>query len=99
MVCWSEEGLWEPGGTYESVGVGDDHVCAVKTGGDVECWGSDEDRLSTPPPGPFVSVNAGEKTSCGIRSDGSMTCWGTLVRWGSLHIATGANATLVTRTA
>ena len=65
--------------TYASVSAGWLHTCGVTIGGDVLCWGDDEDGAATPPEGAFTSVSAGSRYTCGVKADGSINCWG--VEW------------------
>ena len=44
--------------------------------GTAECWGSDEDRRTSPPSGEFSSISIGGAKSCGIRTEGTVGCWG-----------------------
>ena len=61
---------------FISLSAGYYHTCAVRKGGAVECWGSDEDGQSTPPADTFTSVHAGNFHTCGLRDTGAVACWG-----------------------
>ena len=65
-----------PVGVFEAVSVGYAHVCGLRPGGSVECWGEDWFGQSNSPPGRFLAVDAGVSHSCGLRPDGSVECWG-----------------------
>lgn len=72
-----------------SLAVGREHACAVRTGGEVVCLGSNEDGqcghpMSGPLDAPRVvagvpaarTVYAGERTSCARTVTGEVWCWG-----------------------
>ena len=61
---------------FKQVSAGTVHSCAVKTNGDVVCWGSNEDGQSKPPRGMFKQVSAGSGHTCGLKSNGNIVCWG-----------------------
>ena len=52
------------------------HTCALRTSGELECWGDNTDGRSTPPTGTYKAVTSGGEFSCAIRSDGALSCWG-----------------------
>lgn len=52
------------------------HVCGLRTGGRVECWGDDTYGQSSPPAGAFVEVHASAAYTCGLRPAGQIECWG-----------------------
>ena len=77
-------------GTVLATTAGGKHSCAVRTGGELRCWGENEDgqigdgttdealiptAISTPPQN-VVSAVAGDTHTCGIASGGSVHCWG-----------------------
>lgn len=57
---------------------GKDHTCAVASGGEVHCWGpnNDDGHLDVPAEVRFRQISAGHRFTCGIRVDGGITCWG-----------------------
>jgi alpha-tubulin suppressor-like RCC1 family protein len=75
-----------------AIGVGERHACAVNTGGQVLCWGDDQNgQLGDgtvgspsvrPAPAPVLGVTgavdvvAGPDHSCALIDDGSVQCWG-----------------------
>jgi hypothetical protein len=69
--------------TFESVGIGAAHACAVRRDGTIKCVGSNDKGQATPPPGLFREVVAGEAHTCGVKmvlddraQDGTVVCWG-----------------------
>ena len=66
-----------------SLSIGNYHACAIKTGGEIACWGkAGDDRLIVPkdssdqPITDWVQVEAGFAQTCAVRNDGSVECWG-----------------------
>ena len=49
--------LVEPGSVVQ-VSAGANHSCALKTDGQIVCWGQNEDGESLPPVGQFIQVTA-----------------------------------------
>ena len=62
--------------TYVQVSAGAAHTCALRTDGEIECWGRDLDGESSPPEGPFQQVVAGNHATCALRQGGEVECWG-----------------------
>ena len=74
---------------WVSIDVGLDHVCGIRNGGTLWCWGDNSSgQLAS---GSFVGsalprlirnhynwtqVSSGAYNSCGIKTDGSLFCWG-----------------------
>jgi alpha-tubulin suppressor-like RCC1 family protein len=73
---------------FATVSVGEQHACAITTGGTTFCWGSNHygqlangelAYAETPQvtgPTEFESVSVGATTACGIRTDHGLMCWG-----------------------
>lgn len=62
--------------SYQQVSAGGVHSCALKTDGEIACFGHDYFGQSTPPTGTFTQVSAGVRHSCAVATDGSVQCWG-----------------------
>ena len=62
--------------TYTEIAAGGGHVCGIRIGGTVECWGDNAYGQADAPSGQFSMVSADWDHSCGIRSDGTVECWG-----------------------
>jgi len=71
------------------VDVGNNHACALRTGGGVRCWGSNfggllgdgsmvtESHTPVDVPGlTATAISAGGLGTCAIRDDGALVCWG-----------------------
>lgn len=74
---------------YNAISVGSDHVCAVRTNGGVQCWGSNlygqlgnGTKTSSATPVDVVgvstatSVAVGSAFSCALLQGGRVQCWG-----------------------
>jgi alpha-tubulin suppressor-like RCC1 family protein len=62
--------------TFTSLSAGTSHVCGVKTGNTIACWGLNSTGQSTAPVGTFTSVGAGQYHGCAVKGDGTLACWG-----------------------
>lgn len=63
-----------------SVSVGDNDVCAVTTGGVVQCWGGDNLSGNSGVPHPIVAsgmaaVSIGNTIACVLSTSGGVSCW------------------------
>ena len=91
MTCWGWKnfGLVEdmPGGTFQSVACGYTHACAVRTNGEVACWGVpngtlneekfDHGQATDAPLNPdFKLVGVDDSHSCAVTTDDKVMCWG-----------------------
>ncbi len=62
---------------YLAVSSGGAHSCAIRTDGELACWGDDTSgQLDEIPTGEFLAVSAGGAHTCAIRVDGTLACWG-----------------------
>lgn len=73
---------------WMAVTVGSGHVCAIRTGRTLWCWGSGglgiastadqttPQQVTSPAASGWVSVAAGGDHTCGIRTDHTLWCWG-----------------------
>ncbi len=60
-----------------TIAVGSFHSCAIRSGGTIACWGSDQSGRLDAPTGTFTAVSAGDNHTCAIlSSDRSVICWG-----------------------
>lgn len=64
--------------TFAAISAGTTHTCGLRESGEVVCWGSDEDGMSTPPGGRFKAISAGAFHTCGLRESGEAVCWGSV---------------------
>ena len=62
--------------SYIAIAAGGGHVCGIRIGGTVECWGDNAYGQADAPSGQFSMISADWDHSCGIRSDGTVECWG-----------------------
>lgn len=75
-------GARPPQGSFQDVAVGKGHACAIRTTGDVACWGEDYPgekepvRATAAPAGTFERVYADAGSSCALDAAGAATCWG-----------------------
>ncbi len=80
------------GSGVRAIAAGQNHSCALLTGGAVKCWGNNFDGVlgnsgtsvsSVPSPvdvsglgGPVSAIAAGGRHTCALLSDGAVECWG-----------------------
>ena len=72
-----------PATGFVAVSAGWDQACAIRTNGEIECWG--DTGQSDVPSGRFSAVSAavGNNFTCAIRGSGEIECWeGRANRWG-----------------
>jgi alpha-tubulin suppressor-like RCC1 family protein len=76
-----------PPDKFQSVRIGVNHACGVKSDGTIACWGAgtadvgcpdtgSDCRQSRPPAGTFAQVSVGNLHSCAITADRKVQCWG-----------------------
>ena len=78
-----------PTGSFSAVSAGNEHTCAIRESGAIECWGSNEYGQTDPPAGSFTAVSAGAAHTCAIRDGGEIECWG-WNRYGQAAAPTGS---------
>jgi alpha-tubulin suppressor-like RCC1 family protein len=66
----------------QSLAIGDQHTCAILTGGTVSCWGRDSrvvgENGNVSLPSSAQAIAAGSVHTCAVLLDGKVYCWG----WG-----------------
>eukprot|EP01135_Chromosphaera_perkinsii_P005201 Nk52_evm4s323 gene=Nk52_evmTU4s323 len=72
--------------SFQSVSMGDEHICALTTAGNPHCWGSNtygQTEMLGIGWNKFISISAGYRHTCGIveeanstKETGSLICWG-----------------------
>jgi Regulator of chromosome condensation (RCC1) repeat len=68
--------LTPPAGEFSHLSAFDGYACAVRTDGELACWGADETGETVPPEGSFQQVQTGLHRACATRDDGRVACWG-----------------------
>ena len=64
-------------GSPASISSGYEFTCALDTGGNPYCWGTNHDGRASPPKDErFEFISSGPFHACGLRHDGSAVCWG-----------------------
>ncbi len=84
----TDAGPWAKISTNEDSN-GEAHTCAIKSNGNLYCWGSNNDNklgiAGGAQPSPALvglttdmwsQISVGANSSCGIKSDGKLFCWG-----------------------
>ena len=62
---------------YIAVSAGSNHTCAIRSSGEIACWGANADGQSdAPTTGSFAAISTGETYSCAIRDTREIECWG-----------------------
>lgn len=68
-----------PDGEFVAISTNMLHVCGVRVGGSVECWGDDYygSGVLEPPAGTsFVTLATGATFGCALEQSGTVQCWG-----------------------
>ena len=62
---------------YIAVSAGQSHTCAIRTSGEIACWGQNDRGQTDAPDGSYTTVSVGGGHTCATRSSTSaITCWG-----------------------
>ena len=61
---------------FIAVSAGEQHTCAIRVSGAIECWGGNYSGQIDAPTGSFTAVSAGSSHTCAIRESGAIECWG-----------------------
>ena len=96
---------------FTAISAGQDHACAIRTSGEIACWGANGVLILNPftgeshtettgesdaPEGSFTAVAAGNTHTCAIRGhDGAIQCWGSNTNGSTSPPATAANYTAI----
>ena len=60
---------------YVAVSAGSGHTCAIRTSGEITCWGANEYGQTDAPAGSFRAISTGFDHTCAIRESGEIACW------------------------
>jgi hypothetical protein len=64
---------------FTTIAAGTDHVCGLRAGGFIGCFGSNLQGQSSPPlDGGYVDVTSGEQYSCAAKPGAPVRCWGSM---------------------
>ncbi len=80
IQCWGSKG-WEwneetvPEGEFVQLDMADHAYCGVTTGGDLECWG-DQDQVQPDPDDSFTQIASSSPKTCAVTTEGEIRCWG-----------------------
>ena len=73
-------GIARRGGSSDGLSEQSVHVCAIRTDGDLECWGTNNSGQTTLAPwldiAPYRDVAAGFVHTCAVGAAGEVLCWG-----------------------
>ena len=59
-----------------AVSSADGRTCALRSSGEIACWGRGADGVMLPATGAFTSVGIGWQHACAVRVGGDAECWG-----------------------
>jgi alpha-tubulin suppressor-like RCC1 family protein len=76
LLCWGSiaKTFALEGGSYHAVAAGRNHVCAIGSGDQVDCFNSI--GQTSGPSGTFKSIDSSDGFSCGITTYNTVSCWG-----------------------
>ena len=79
-ACWgwnaNERAPPPQGVPFAAIGAGAEHSCGLTLGGDLVCWGKNDDGRATSRTGPFLALAVGSTHTCVLRQDGTVACQG-----------------------
>ena len=62
---------------FIQVATGENHTCALRSDGTVECWGSNDQGQQDVPEGlRFRQIDSGWRLTCGVTTEHRLACWG-----------------------
>lgn len=77
VVCTGGLSTGIPAGPFSQVAAGQDHACAVRTSGEIACWGSDFAGQSTPDTNHlYTQVAVNNAYTCAVTTENAFVCWG-----------------------
>ncbi len=89
VTCWAGTAMVPVGGLHDAVaiGIGSTLACALRTGGNVSCWGmgplgdGTSNGSITPVDvvglsGPVQQLTVGDEHACALLEGGAVACWG-----------------------
>ena len=65
-----------PATGFVAVSAGGHYTCAIRTSGEIECWGYDYYGQRDAPDGRYAAISAATDHACAIRTSGEIACWG-----------------------
>jgi hypothetical protein len=79
IVCCGVRAGSPPAGTFSAVSVGETYGCAIRSNGELACWG-DAPLRQSPPAGRFTKLHV-FGGACAIDTAKSVHCWGVPSNW------------------
>ncbi|XP_024525697.1 putative receptor protein kinase CRINKLY4 [Selaginella moellendorffii] len=78
--CWGNPNSTVPSVyrdvSYSSLSAGQGHVCALRSSGELDCWGQNTYGQLNFPQASFIQVSSGYDYTCGLVDGGEAFCWG-----------------------
>lgn len=65
-----------PPGPFERVWASEDHACAMRPDGQIECWGEEGEVPTTPNVAGFTEMSMVNGAACAVGPDQRIGCWG-----------------------
>ena len=79
IVCCGVRGDAPPAGTFSAVSADDQYGCAIRSNGELACWGKAQ-YGATPPVGHYTRLHV-RGGGCAVTTEKSIRCWGVPVGW------------------